>query len=108
MRRLTAILAAAILAITLSGCAPDEPTPTEKRFGLDGTDIAARAFLDGDTGVYYLVLKSSGGGLAVTPIINPDGTPARVDDADYSDVKPDIDANTKDWIRELLEFEREH
>lgn len=101
MRRVIAIVMAGILTLTLCGCEsgsqeiPDNPE--SERFWISGTGLDYRIIEDRVTGVYYLVLINHAGDIAVTPLLNSDGSPSRVDNADYDDVKADIASNLRRW-----------
>lgn len=101
MRRALAIIIAGILALTLCGCESGSQeipeNPESERFWLSGTGLNYRIIEDRVTGVYYLVLMKNANGIAVTPLLNSDGSPSRVDNADYDDVKADIAANLRRW-----------
>lgn len=101
-----AIVAMAILFVLMlvffssfkapAGSAKSDDGPADERLGLSEIGVASYIVMDEVTGVYYAVFENDHG-LAVTPLLNPDGTPSRVDDADMGDVRADIADNMQRW-----------
>lgn len=98
---IVAVVLVGVLTLGLSCSAEDPDGPTDKRFDLQEQPIDSRILMDRVTGVYYLVL-TYGDSIAVTPLLNIDGLPLCVDDANHGDMESalaDIRANTQAWMR---------
>lgn len=108
MRKLTVCIIGAALALMLAGCAENHASVSDKRFGLDGSSISAKVISDQVTGVYWVIFQNGHGSIDAEPILLPDGTPQRVDNADYDDVKADIEANQIRWTEDYDEAQKEH
>ena len=90
---LLAIAAAMLAGIALAGCSRTAETgdassastagDTIAWVGKDPGGITSAVLVDQETGVEYLLVKYVGverGGVSVTPLLNADGTPRRMED----------------------------
>ena len=93
-----AIACGLIFSIPRNDADPFDPSD---RFGVKAEGIEAIAARDRVTGVYYLyVIKD--GDIAVTPLLNVDGLPLCVDDANHGDIESalsDVRANIQREMR---------
>ena len=108
MKKVATLAACVALALVLTACSDSQVGPSDKRFGLEDDAISAKVVMDKVTGVYWVIFKNGQGGLDAEPILLPDGTPERVDNADYDDVAADIKANEIRWTEGYDQGQIEH
>lgn len=80
----------------------NEPQQHERFIFQDDLNLDYSIVMDRVTGVYYLLVWSKNGNIALTPLLNVDGLPMCVDDANHGDVESalaDIRANQQRYQR---------
>ena len=77
MKKKVIALAVAVAMAAAVGCGATETAEgkTADRIGTICNEGFASVYVDRETGVEYLVVKNYGYGVAITALLNPDGTP---------------------------------